>query len=61
MEGNKKFNNCLKQLIFSLPAANNKLKLSFSSRPSQLKLLAGVVVKRSDKQKQGKIKPSNCI
>lgn len=60
MEGNKKFNNCLKQLIFSLAAAN-KLKLSFSSRPSQLKLLAGVVVKRSDKQKQGKIKPSNCI
>lgn len=32
-----------------------QFELSFNSRTSQLKLPAGVILKRSDKQKQGKI------
>ncbi|XP_032683364.1 PSME3-interacting protein isoform X2 [Odontomachus brunneus] len=46
----KKLNEKLKQELKN-PVASNKNAFC-GSRPSQLKLLAGVVVKRSDKQKQ---------
>ncbi|XP_011148089.1 protein FAM192A isoform X2 [Harpegnathos saltator] len=47
----KKLSEKLKQELKN-PAASSKNTFCGSSRPSQLKLLAGVIVKRSDKQKQ---------